>query len=113
MRDTLAALIERVETATGPDRDIDFAVAAAVGWPDSPHSHQHARRYTEHLDAAVSLVPEGWGYELRRGHSGERRALCRMWDGRGIWTGGTVAATPALALVAAALRARMEAAHDR
>ena len=110
MRDTLAALVERVEQAAGPDRDIDFAVAAAVGWPDSPHSHQHARRYTEHLDAAVSLVPEGHGWHIQNNPSvgacwaavsSTRHAL--PWG-----CGMRRAATPALALCAAALRARME-----
>jgi hypothetical protein len=108
-RPTLLALAERCEQAVGPDRELDFAIAAGVGWPDSPNLHQHARRYTESIDAAVTLVPEGRGYELRQGNSGARRALCRMWDGRGIWTDGTVAATPALALCAAALRARAAA----
>ena len=52
---TLIALAERCEQAAGPDRELDFAIAAGVGWPDSPNLHQHARRYTESLDAAVTL----------------------------------------------------------
>jgi hypothetical protein len=54
---TLIALAERCEQAAGPDRELDFAIAAGVGWPDSPNLHQHARRYTESLDAAVTLYP--------------------------------------------------------
>lgn len=113
-RDTLAALIERVETTAGPDRDIDFAVAAAVGWPDSPHSHQHARRYTEHLDAAVSLVPEGkfWMVGYGRMRRNEPLGGATIYYGKGLAIGTMIAeaeaATPALALCAAALRARME-----
>ena len=52
---TLLHLAERCEQAAGPDRELDFAIAAGVGWPDSPNLHQHARRYTESLDAAVTL----------------------------------------------------------
>ncbi len=103
---TLLALAERCEQAAGPDRELDFAIAAGVGWPDSPNLHQHARRYTESLDAAVTLVLEKWIYELGRGESENFRALCRVRDERGNWTGWAVAATAALALCAAALRAR-------
>jgi hypothetical protein len=52
---TTLALADRCEQAAGPNRDLDFAIAAGVGWPDSPNLHQHARRYTESLDAAVTL----------------------------------------------------------
>lgn len=103
-------LIARLEAATGPDRDLDFAIAAAVGWPDSPHSHQHARRYTEHLDAARSLVPEGWDWSVDgfgksargRGYLYSPYPDCEEVEAE--------AATPAIALCIAALRAR-EAAH--
>jgi hypothetical protein len=54
-RTTLLALADRCEQAAGPDRELDFAIAAGVGWPDSPNLHQNARRYTESLDAAVTL----------------------------------------------------------
>ena len=54
-RTTLLALADRCEQAAGPNRELDFAIAAGVGWPDSPNLHQHARRYTESLDAAVTL----------------------------------------------------------
>jgi hypothetical protein len=128
---TLLALAERCEQATGPDRELDAEIAwmltaqdrKRLGPPDLRREIWHAGlstpawvpfenvssfhpNYTSSLDAAVTLVPEGWGYELRQNHSRLRRALCRMWDGRFIWPGGTVAAGPALALCAAALRAR-------
>jgi hypothetical protein len=122
---TLLALAERCEQAAGPDRELDAEIALAIGytrekkgrqriaWWRNPKGqqlgydgwHNFPPSFTASLDAAVTLVPEGWGYELRQGNSGARRALCRMWDGRGIWTRGTVAATPALALCAAALLA--------
>lgn len=113
-RDTLAALIERVEQATGPDRDIDFAVAAAVGWPDSPHSHQHARRYTEHLDAAVSLASD-WviaslGDLVADGLPGAVLLVHTdpVKHTTGIGYGTRKSGCLARALTAAALRARME-----
>ena len=55
--DQLVALAERVEKATGPDRELDVAIAGASGvtypadpvnWP--PH-------YTASLDAALTLAP--------------------------------------------------------
>ena len=63
-RATLEALLARVLEGEGPDRELDFAIAAAFGWPDSPNLHQHARRYTESLDAALTLVPEGWHWSV-------------------------------------------------
>ena len=102
---TLLALADRCEQAAGPDREMDFAIAAGVGWPDSPNLHQHARRYTESLDAAVMLVPEGHEW-LRKNEicmtvyrvPDNLKEWARHIDARG--------ATPALALCAAALRAR-------
>ena len=90
---TLITLAERCEQAARPDRELDFAIAAGVGWPDSPNLHQHARRYTESLDAAVTLVPDGLGWMIM----GNAAKVGRL-PSRG--------ATPALALCAAALRAR-------
>jgi hypothetical protein len=92
-RATLIALAERCEQAAGPDRELDFAIAAGVGWPDSPNLHQHARRYTESLDAAVTLVPQGCGWMIM----GNAAKVGRL-PSRG--------ATSPLALCAAALRAR-------
>jgi hypothetical protein len=86
----LAVAIER---AAGPCRELDHAIAAAVGWPDSPYHHANARRYTESLDAAVTLVPE-WAGWMVMGNA----AKVGRWPSRG--------ASPALALCAAAMLAR-------
>jgi hypothetical protein len=72
---TLKSLLERVEKATGPDRELDLEIANVAGWrcdgdwlytpsgamaafnDDSPP------RYTASLDASLSLVNEmlpGW-----------------------------------------------------
>ena len=107
---TLLALAERCEQAAKPDRELDFAIAAGVDWPDSPHSHQHARRYTASLDAAVTLVPEGHEW-LRK--NPESMTVYRVPDDLKEWAQHIYGRgnTTSLALCAAALRARA-AAHD-
>ena len=108
---TQLALAERCEQAAGPDRVLDAEILCAI-YGFTIHKENRCvnssswDRLTGSLDAAVTLVPEGWIYELGRGESGTSRALCRMSDELGIWTGWAVAATAALALCAAALRAR-------
>ena len=128
-RATLLALAERCEQAAGPNNGLDAEIALAIGytherrgteracWWRTPAGQQlayvgyknHPPFFTGSLDAAVTLVPEGWIYELGRGESGTSRSLCRMSDELGIWTGWAVAATAALAICAAALRARAAA----
>lgn len=140
----LLKLAERVEAATGADRELDREchLAAdyrlelpsqparypdvgrwvrpdgiATGWLDVP-SHEYPPHYTASLDSAMALVPEGL------------RLMLSAWDdekhlrARGPWQavlskpGADAsfdlmrgyrcehAATPALALTAAALKAR-------
>ena len=116
-RDDLTALIERVEAATGPDREVDAEIACAMcrfrlpthtARPD-PIAPGRVRdcvggwvapTYTASLDAALTLVPSGFDWLLDSGRIaivGRRPA--------GPFTAR--AATPALALTAAALRARL------
>lgn len=129
-RATLLALAERCETAEGPDDVLDADIMAAVHpeltvhpWvrrtypngkrpffadtsdPDNLNVVSTSR-FTASLDAAVTLVPDDYGWQMRRGHVGGGRTVCYLWDGKGIWSPTVVAATPALALCAAALRAR-------
>jgi len=130
-RDELLAMAERCEKAEGADREIDEIIAAALSdavrevQSDGRSAYYHRSGspwmcvavpnpgYTASLDAAMTLVPEGW-----------RLANLAEWIGwimreKGAWrvalTGLTPsrsrievehAATPALALCAAALRAR-------
>ena len=81
--ETLAA---RVEALTGPDREVDEAIADLVytnkrrtciaGLSDedggmwmweTPDGHiQNALRFTFSLDAAMTLVPKGMGFDLNR-----------------------------------------------
>jgi hypothetical protein len=109
----LLALAERCEQAAGPDKELDFTIDGFMlkhgPETDRIRNPRCVLPYTASLDAAVTLVPEGWIYELGRGESGTSRSLCRMSDELGIWTGWAVAATAALAICAAALRARAAA----
>lgn len=89
--------------------DLDAAIEALRGCLSVP-------RYTSSLDAALTLVPEGWRFTLSTDDHGgfpERAAhavvMSKLWadpqagDGQ-VFEGH--AATPALALCPAALRAR-------
>jgi hypothetical protein len=130
----LLTLAAKVERATGPDRELDGEIEAALerypeGWSrDSfienikvefhhvekgrvglkaggglDHVRWNAPAYTASLDAAMTLVPEGWSWAV----DAVGRASCFMPNEPKPWprTGG-LAKSPALALCAAALRAR-------
>lgn len=119
----LIALAERVERLQGPCRETDAKIAEAIGLCIGRcGGHPQDGRlphFTSSLDAAMSLVPErwrnwssdssvkGWTRWMLAGprnrwivsETGEREAG-NDWYQQGI------ARTPALALTAAALRAR-------
>lgn len=134
----LLELAARVEAAEGPDRVLDAEVAEAIGYrrvfPRGPCRDPDRRRwvddrgmgigwldgsdhfpprYTASLDAAMTLVPEGWEWSL------EAEETEMVWPVLSPWThrcqmGHLIdreAATPALALCAAALRARASQEH--
>jgi hypothetical protein len=76
-------LIERLEKAEGPSRDLDAEIADSVKfwpprfdrvdyggkdrrWHDDRHGHSQsidAPAYTASLDSAMTLVPDGWWCE--------------------------------------------------
>ncbi len=124
------ALIQRVEQASGPSRELDAEISVAVGrhethierrsdgtakllpWRgDGTGSYNiDCRRYTASLDAAVSLVPSGWtawGLRSRGGLTSFYAEISRIHgpedEEQAVFGRGP---TPALALVAAALRAQ-------
>ena len=97
----LADLIARLEKATGPDRRLDFSIAQAVEnagpmeWRANGFPY-----YTSSLDAALTLVPDCTPWAAGEDEDGtgcadipRHRVLVH-------------AATPALALCIAALKAR-------
>ena len=116
-------LSDRVAAASGPDRELDLAIERAVGTytafshyrlGDDDCEEYVPTRYTASIDAAMTLVPEGCGVYLNRywtvQHDGP------VWSAE-LAFGGIPddprrvfdcfdAATPALALTSAALKAR-------
>jgi hypothetical protein len=134
-RATLEALLARVLEGTGPDRELDAEIAVAlfggeIIWKTARYTMDAypARRiqnsayvggyqnagvlaYTESLDATITLVPEGWSW-----YSTMRHYLAPVGAAGGVWQVGQQratftadAATPARALIAACLKAMMEA----
>ena len=122
---TLIELAERCEAATGPDREIDAAIVIAadtapadmelafgIGWWRGIYDDRHwlAPAYTASLNDAITLLPERW--KLRQMAFSAPCADDRRWhlnlhggrEGEDTFVGR--GATPALALTAAALRAR-------
>lgn len=123
-----ADLISRIESADGPDRGGDAEIAAAVRYfpknggfvwkndlePNCPEvgrvtcvtslgtggPHYESPRYTASIDAALTLVPEGWSYVIRPGYVGLRHPRNPENDVTS-WANDA-----ALALAAAVLKAR-------
>lgn len=121
----LRELVERLEAAEGPSRELDAEIARALGWKDvgiGPHAPQTVKwvrpdgsetfnrlpAYTASIDAALTLVPEGWEWTVGNTYA-EGRTFARVEnfalkgepnfnvDGQ---------RPPALALTIAALKAR-------
>lgn len=105
----LLELAERCEASTGPDQALDRDIQRAVA-PDDLMQH-----YTASLDAAMTLVPEGWWgcieqeRPTRDCEASLSPPVSEPWGPRSI---NTSAATPALTLCAAALRARAAMSED-
>lgn len=156
--ETLIALAERVEAATGADRELDARIWCEVGnklgFDDPPQKHRLMRplqpricvmgrwlgsaldkypedaegvaynwrvpRLTSSLDAAVSLVPAGWGWMVSQPN--EKAIASGLLKARTPVRGevqygcdqrfAVAGATPALALTAAALRALAQGQTD-
>ena len=111
---TLLDLADRCEQAAGPDRELDIAIAAGLGWPDGRYSPpilpfervRLPRHYTDSLDTAAALVPDGWAVELVQALSGSPWHATLRGGSALVPIIGATASKPALALCAAALRAR-------
>jgi hypothetical protein len=117
-------LIARLEAA-GPDRELDAAIKELVGhewdyaadWGPRGFEEPVAHPYTASIEAALTLVPEGWTYvSLEICARGLPTQHCRVSIERMIGEDDQVgvcghAAKPALAIAAAALRAK-DTTHD-
>lgn len=125
-------LAERVEGLGGPDREVDVLIALAIDWghPASPCTLRHLHkalgaslaelvrdaespqmitsqlpRFTASIDSALSLVPEGHQCSIGNSPIAWWAHVGPLNDPNSDETAYT-GATPALALCAAALRAR-------
>ena len=109
-RATLEALLARVLEGSGPDRELDRAIAMALP-PKARRGMFVRRHYTGSLDAALTLVPEGWAWSVSgtvnrvyhariAPHAGSLKTFLGYWF---------EAKSAPRALVAACLKARMEA----
>lgn len=121
---TREQLIAALEAATGPSRELDVAIVYAL-YPDigpyaahcagdppifwfDPYYKQECPLFTASIDAALSLVPEGWRvYALQQFTVDTAKWACGL-DMR--YGPGQVlvreAPSPAIALCIAALKAR-------
>lgn len=111
-RAELEALAVRVETEK-PSVELDGCIAAATN--QHPHLTGRLWRYTFSIDAAVTLVPEGWAVLMAWSSVGAIANLSTKplgtIDGQE-WMQAVTAKTAAAALTAAALRARAQEARD-
>lgn len=110
----MSDLITRLEAAEGPDRELDAEIFLQIdpdatdngdGTFDSPYfdqSHHHPRKYTASIDAALTLVPEGWIWQLSPTYA----EVFELVDSTGFGGFCADAPTPANALCIAALKAR-------
>lgn len=125
-------LIERLEKATGPSRELDGALFE-IATGKSPYFNTVPYRaggapqrkmmsvpaYTESIDAALTLVPEGWtvaniGQNDSKGWWAElRRGFQTSYDRVELSNIGLRELGPAIALCSAALRARADAANQQ
>jgi hypothetical protein len=109
---TLLALAERCEQAAGPDRVLDAEILCAI-YGFTIHKENRCvnssswDRVTGSLDAAVTLVPEGWDFCISKGWDEE--CAVSLAPANKVTEVISTSTTPALALCAAALQARAAA----
>lgn len=123
----MTLLAEKIEAASGADRELDREIAFAINLQDEdefgcPHGWADwytdgSRRwgdnfafcplaYTASLDAAMALVPPGWRWTMDSDHSGWWAGIWRRQEWAFRHGKDRKCRTPALALCAAALRSR-------
>jgi hypothetical protein len=107
MTPDLQPLLSRLEKAKEGNWRLDKAVSEKV--VGRTYFGGRDQQYTRSVDAALSLVPEGWSWEVRKSEFGDCcQANC--WNPAGPYprhlVQGRASLSPALALCLAALRAR-------
>lgn len=121
-------LIERLEKATGPDRELDGLIFKVLaGKPgdewylfddgvwcrrcrEDSTAFDTPRVYTGSIDAALTLVPPDFDWCAGTDDDVPVAALTRPHEGPWTWNN---AATPAIALCIAALKARLAMAEHK
>ncbi len=107
---TLLALADRCEREP-PNRSLDGAIWDAL-CVECDWRGGNPKRFTTSLDSAVTLVPEGWAWFVERIGAPFTEGRVRLWipaqrtQKLSVEQVNLEAKTPALALCAAALRAR-------
>lgn len=115
---SLTDLIEKIEAAGGPDREIDYRLFEMVR-TDAEHcgyiEGKPYPRYTESIDDALRLVPRFHGVDLTFWPRRNRARILPLYEDGDRWLHRgsdphycADATTPALAICAAALKARQE-----
>lgn len=111
------SIAERIEELEGPCREMDCLIENALGlavfdrdprviYGDAEYNRREPQPYTASLDAAMTLVPEGWRVsDLYEFENGNATAAVRASNPARMER-SKECATPALALCAAALRAQ-------
>lgn len=118
-RKNLLLLATLCEEAKGPVRELDAEIFARIclsqsiplllwepGWVAHNEKSVEAPAFTASLDAAMQLVPEGCDWERHRDFF---VVIFQIADGKNVGMSHGLQPIPALALCAAALRARAEA----
>lgn len=112
----MSGLIERIEAASGPDRELDFRLFEIVR-TDAEHCGYIEGKpypdYTASVDDALRLVPAEHGVDLTFWPLRNRARILPLYQDGDRWLHRgsdphfcADAATPALAICAAALKAR-------
>lgn len=115
-------LITRLENADGPSRELDLAIALAVGidakdgarvFADRPHPVEKdamgwipLRHFTSSIDAAITLVPEGAEWNATNIYGIARTEVGLNFNDYGPFYGERKDGNIAIALCIAALKAR-------
>lgn len=107
----LMELADRCEKLEGPCRETDRAIMASLNlkpdyagdWGTRGHERPAAFAYTASVDAGVALVPYGWQWSIEKNPTKPAQAWLYKVNSYLFFT--VTAATPALALTAAALLA--------
>ena len=123
MTQALSALLAKLEAATGPSREYDAEIARAVGWHlrdgmyglewIAPEGRMRGLpHFTESLDCAMTLVPEGCYWHVAAGKTRDSEPLYGAMIQEAAFDGAELGAAendvgPALALVIASIRARL------